>query len=648
MGRSIIKDGQFDFYGEVSWANFLDWIIVFCLGAILSLTALQLGGVMPETQLLLQPLYVALLFFHGLWVVVNKEHPGKLSLIPIMLVPFLVWVAASIILWSPTPWRGSYELSHYLSAFFFFWVAVNNVRNRSHLIVLLFFALAPVLAAIFIGYYQFFQKPEFIASAKLSYPVELNARYIGQATGIFADQGSLAAFMAFLLPCFLVMAFVRRMPVILRVFSSYIALLLIVGVTFTQIYWVLSLVFLAVVLVPWFCFKERASCYKLALLGLSIVLLVILGMHTFNPAFKRGLEQSMAADGEGVRLVVWQEALNIFSQNPVIGSGAGSFAYEVEHSDDFVFSLSPRSPHNSYLLILSSLGLVGASLLFLPLIYVVYRSLRYWREQPFGKEVRGRKRMPERKFLLSVALCGLLIFAGAAVFHFVSYVPALILYGALIFSIAVKMTFHPAIKLPEFRYSGLCYCLILGTLGATYWAHFSFVVESEGLESQASQRLEALAERGVSVSGRADLLDKVVALYEDALIANPENADAWIGLSMANCQMHYRDPSNFKNTGAVAMAAASRAYKICPGYWLASSQLGVAYALLGEKDKAHAALARAIKLAPNSSNAHYYYASFISHEDAFREKAAKHVNRALEINPENASARRLEQKLLIL
>lgn len=96
------------------------------------------------------------------------------------------------------------------------------------------------------------------------------------------------------------------------------------------------------------------------------------------------------------------------------------------------------------------------------------------------------------------------------------------------------------------------------------------------------------------------------------------------------------------------MAAASRAYKICPGYWLASSQLGVAYALLGEKDKAHAALARAIELAPNSSNAHYYYASFISHEDAFREKAAKHVNRALEINPENASARRLEQKLLIL
>lgn len=543
---------------------------------------------------------------------------------------------------------GGYELSNYLSAFIFFWVAVNNVRNRAHLIVLLFFALVPVLAAIFIGYYQFFQKPEYLAYVKLSYPIEMNARYIGKATGIFADQASLAAFMVFLLPCFMVLAFIRQMPVILRVFSFYIALLLVVGVTFTQIYWVLALILFAVAFVPWFCFQKPASRYKSALLGLSIVVLVILGMYSFNPMFKRGLEQSMAADGEGVRLVVWQEALNIFSQTPVIGSGVGSFAYMVEHSDEFHLSRSPQSPHNSYLLILSSLGLVGASLLFFPLIYAGYRCLRYWQEQPFGQEEVGRRRMPERKFILSVALSGVLIFAGASIFHFISFVPGLLLYGALMFSIAVKISFHRAVKLPQFRSSGLCYCLIAGTLGATYWAYFSRIIESEGLEYQASQGLQAVAKSGVSLSGRADLLDDVMALYEDALVVNPENADAWIGLSMARCQMHYRDPSNFKNTGTVAVSAALRAAEICPGYWLASSQLGVAYALLGEKDKASAALARAIELAPNSSNAHFYYASFLSHDDAFREKATEHVNRALDINPENASARRLEQKLLIL
>lgn len=648
MARAIIKDVKIDFYGEFTWANFLDWSIVFCLGAILTLTALQLGGVMPETQLLLMPLYIALLFFHGLHAIVDKQHPCMLSLIPVLLVPFLAWVAASIILWSPTPWRGSYELSYYLSAFFFFWVAVNNVRNRAHLLVLLFFAMMPVLASIFFGYYQFFQKPEFLVYAKLSYPVELNARYIGQATGIFADQASLAAFMVFILPCFMVMAFVRRMPVILRVLSFYIVLLLIVGVTFTQIYWVLALVLLAVVLVPCFCFKKSVTRYKLALLGVSIVVLVILGMYAFNPVFKRGLEQSMAADGVGVRLVVWQEALKIFTQNPVLGSGAGSFAYAVEHSEEFVLSRAPQLPHNSYLLFLSSLGGVGASLLFLPLIYVVYRCLRYWHEQPFASEERGHRRMHERKFLLSIALCGVLIFSGAAVFHFISEVPALLLYGVLLLSIAVKITFHQAIKLPEFKFARLCYFLIIVTLGSTYWAHFSRVVESEGLESQASQCLEALAESEVSITGRADLLDEVLALYEDALIANPENVDAWIGLSMANCQKHYWDPSNFKNTGTVAVEAAMRAIKICPDYWLASSQLGVAYALLGEKEQARLALTRAIELAPNSSNAHYYYASFISHEDGSRDEATEHVSRALEINPENASARRLEQKLLIL
>jgi tetratricopeptide (TPR) repeat protein len=55
-----------------------------------------------------------------------------------------------------------------------------------------------------------------------------------------------------------------------------------------------------------------------------------------------------------------------------------------------------------------------------------------------------------------------------------------------------------------------------------------------------------------------------------------------------------------------------------------------------------------LELAPNNSNAHYYYAAFLSLNKEQREQALISVRMALDINPQNTAARRLQQKLLIL
>ena len=184
--------------------------------------------------------------------------------------------------------------------------------------------------------------------------------------------------------------------------------------------------------------------------------------------------------------------------------------------------------------------------------------------------------------------------------------------------------------------------------GATFWLNTTLRIESQALELQARQRLEQLVDQRIAISGDAQLIEDVIRIYEDAVISDPGNADAWIGMSMAICQLHFRNPSAFMHTGARAVAAALRAYELYPEYWLASAQLGVSLALSGEHDAAGEALSRALDLAPNSSNAHYYYASFLSNAASTREQAVEHVERALEINPHNAAARRLQQKLLIL
>lgn len=649
MPSLIDKAGNsIDYFGKLSLANFFDWLVTLCLGGILVLTALQMGGVRPETQLMLQPLFILLMALHGLSFAASINEERKLNFVPILFIPFLLWALASALFWTPTPWRGSYELSYFLGAFLFGWVVVNSVRTRAHLWVLIILAILPLAQGIFIGYYQFFQDPLRLAGAALSYPVELNDQYRGQATGLFADPGSFAVLLIILLPCFIIAAFVPRLPKILRVLSFYLALILVVGITLTQTYWAAASVVVLMVVVPFFCFERKKKRYLFSLLGVGAASAVFISMYLFNPLFERGLARAFTPQGGGIRLVLWEEALNILAQNPMFGSGAGSYSYMVERSEELALAELPLTPHNDFLLVLSGYGIVGACFLFLPMVYAFYRSLCQWLKEPFRMKGRSNHLMSSHKFFLSLSICSIVAVTVCASFHFIIYVPALLLFAALWFSILVKSSFRRSLYLPGFRFSGTLYFLLCTVVGATFWSHSSLSLESQGLELQARQRLESLVEKGISVSGNSRLVDQVIELYEDALVADPGNADAWIGLSMTVCQLHYRDPASFESTGARAVEAAARAYEISPEYWLASSQLGVALALAGEIEAAGLALKRAVELAPNSSNAHYYYAAFLGGEASMREEAIQRVRRALKIDPDNSAARRLEQKLLIL
>lgn len=649
MPPSAKRDNNsIDYYGELSWANLLDWMATFCLGGILALTALQLGGVRPDTQLLLQPLYVLLLVLHGLSFALSRGDERTLNGFPFLYVPFLLWALLSLFFWTPTFWRGTHELSYFFSAFFFGWVAVNNVRTREHLWTLIVISIVPLAYGIFIGYYQFFQDPMRIAEARLSYPVVLSAQYRGEATGLFADSGSFAALLLMALPCFTIASFVPRLPIILRVLCFYLALIFVVGITLTQTYWAVVMVVVQMFLVPWFCFESKQRRFLFSSLSVGAAFIVVILMYMFNPLFERGLAMAITTEGEGIRLLLWEEVATILAKSPVVGSGAGSFSYTVEHSADLTLSRLPLTPHNDLLHVFSNYGLIGGCLVLLPLILVLWRGFSQWLKEPFKLKTRLSHIMTTQKFLLSLSICGVFAVLLCSAFHFLLYVPALLLYGVLLFAILVKVSCRRSISLPDFRFSGLLYLLVCSVAGAVFWAHFSVSTESQALELQAAQRLDRIVEKGISISGDNALVDKVIALYEDAIVADSGNADAWIGLSMAFCQLHYRDPANYEETGAKAIRAARRAYEIVPGYWLASAQLGVAHALSGERDEAGKLLQRAVEMAPNSSNAHYYYAAFLGGEAANREKAIQQVQRALEINPNNSAARRLERKLLIL
>jgi O-antigen ligase len=573
-----------------------------------------------------------------------------LSHVPVFFIPFVAWVCVNVAWVSPTAWRGWYELIYVLEAVIFLWVLVNNVRTRAHLWALITIALSPAACAIFIGFYQFFQNPSKLAPALSEYGLMLSPEFLGQATGSFADPSSFAAFLLILLPALLIAGLVPRLPTILRILCLYIAVMFVAGIFFTQLLWPLALLLIVLMILPWVCFLRVSRRVWGSLFGLFFVVVVVLPQIAFSPQFQERAALAITEEGEAVRRVLWQEALDMTSEAPLLGAGGGSFSAEFEQSDAVSLQKRPTTPHNDYLLILSEYGIIGGVLFLLPSLFVVWWALRQWRAEPARvklKDVKGTI-MPPTKFFLSVGLAGVLSFALCLFCTFVFYAPALTLYGVLFLAILIKSSFTRRLRIPSGGWMRLGYFCLSLVLAFEFYSISAPRIQAQATELHARQRLDQIVEQRVHVSGNTALLDEVIELYQAAALLDPDNADVWIGLSAAQCQLFFRNPANYEAIGTLATDYAEQAVGLSETYWMGWAQLGIAQGLSGNVAEAEAALARALELAPNNSNAHYYWAAYVSHFKERRPEAIASVRRALEINPNHAAARRLQQKLLIL
>ncbi|MEM8868037.1 MAG: O-antigen ligase family protein, partial [Verrucomicrobiota bacterium] len=551
---------------------------------------------------------------------------------------------------SPTPWLGWIEWIGVTQAFIFFWVLSNNVRTRAHLWTLIVMAISSSANAIFISFYQFFQNPNKMADPRTDYGLRLSESFSGQATGSFADPHSHAVFLLVLLPCFVIAGSVPRLPKILRVLCIYISVIFVASLFFTQIIWPLLVLSVVTVLVCWFAFQKVKRRLAFITFGLIAITVVSILLFVFSPPYKRSFENAMTFKGEGVRVVLAQEAARIFSESPLLGAGAGSFEQKFEQSPNESLSLSPLSPHNDYMLIAANYGLIGILLAFCPAAYGLIRAYQAWRNEPFKVKLKGRKgtTMPPQRFFLSVGISGVIVFGLCSAFSFTWYVPALIFLGAFFFGMTTKSAFSRTLVFPQSIFISLAYALIAIAFAVVFFYVAAPKLDSYAKTLRAEQRLAHVLEQRVHISGNARLLDDIILLFEEAVALDPQNADAWLGLSASTCQLYYRDPANGIKIGDQAITHAESALTITEDYWQAWAQLGITQGLNGDLEAMEVSLRKALELAPNSSNANFYWAAFLSTSADNTEVAIEYVERALAINPENAAARRLQQKLLIL
>lgn len=642
--------GTIDYFGRLSWGNLLDWLITLCLGSILVVFARSLGGVRPETHLALLPVFAALIVLHGLWLAVNDEKPRRLSHVPLLFLPLLLWIALSIEWLSPTPWRGWLEWIFALEVFIFVWVLANNVRTRAHLWVLLLMAIAPAAQAVFIGFSQFFQDPTTIADAMTRYPLRLAPEFEGHATGTFADPNSFAVYLLMLLPVFFVAGAVPRLPKVLRFLSFYICAMLAAAIIFTKLLWPIVPLTLLLCLLPWLCFEGRVRRIAFTFGALALMLGLTALAFTFFPWFREGITALQANFGSIARLPLWADAWQLFLASPLFGNGGGSFAATYAQTEGLFEGKLPDTPYNDYLFVLGQFGLIGAVLFVGPVLLLLARAFRIFRNEPFKVKLKERDGwiMPPRRFFTSVGLLGSLGFGICLFFTTTFNIVALTLYGALFLMILGKSTTSRRLPLPVRRLPRM---VLVGLSILAAWGFYAFSqprLEAEGLELMARQQLDHIVDRGVHVSGNPALLNRVLTLFYEAGRLDPDNGDVWIGYSAALCQLHYRTPGHFRGIGEAASVVAERGTRVGPDYWRTWAQLGVARALAGDAVEAERYLKRALEMAPNSSNANYYYAAFLRHFPDRLEEARETVDLALQLNPDNRAARELQQKLRIL
>lgn len=118
---------------------------------------------------------------------------------------------------------------------------------------------------------------------------------------------------------------------------------------------------------------------KAALLGVFLLLTCIaayglwVGLGTVTARFEQ-VHQTGYLQMEG-RVATWTDTLRLIRDYPLTGTGLGTFGLAFRHYQTFMVNFFFDHAHNDYLEFASDTGLLGAVLIFMPILYLLIRMI---------------------------------------------------------------------------------------------------------------------------------------------------------------------------------------------------------------------------------------------------------------------------------
>ena len=252
-----------------------------------------------------------------------------------------------------------------------YFVSAKGFISKDYRNFLLVFLMIFALFQASFGIWQFFSKSDFI------FHWERPEVYNGRGSGTFVCPNHLAGFLEMCLGLIAARAaMVRResksaeRSVIVKVFTIYVALMLLMGllVTLSRAGWVSAAIGMAA-LASFGGWKGR---HAMARLGFVLVIGVcaVGAMWGVEP-IRNYLLKSLVFGGSsgqialgdptiGGRTMMWDGTLNLIQDNPLFGTGLGSWQWVYQKYKDYRILSFPEYTHNDYLNLTADYGLIGA------------------------------------------------------------------------------------------------------------------------------------------------------------------------------------------------------------------------------------------------------------------------------------------------
>jgi len=360
--------------------------MVVTMALFLFTTVSFLGGVNP----LLSALPIALLLVLCLvWVVKNaqdQKHGWSWTPMDGAIGGFLVYSVARY-LTSPINYDARNELILIVCCGLTYFISAKEFSTKEHRKLFLLLLMGFALFQAGFGIWQSITKSDFI------FHWERPELYNGRGSGTFVCPNHLAGFLEMSLGLIVARAAIVRREsnsversVIIKFCIVYIAIMVAIGIltTLSRAGWASVLVGMSV-LVAFGSWKWRQAAARLGIVS-GVLVCMTVALWSLEPV-RNYLLKSLALEGGnqpialndptlGGRTMMWTGTLNIIQENPVFGTGLGSWQWMYQKHKDYRILSFPNYTHNDYLNLASDYGLIGVILMIFVFICFFKQAVR--------------------------------------------------------------------------------------------------------------------------------------------------------------------------------------------------------------------------------------------------------------------------------
>jgi O-antigen ligase len=610
-----------------------EWVLVVGLAATLAWTTLCLGGYLASTMLFASR---AVWGLSCLGAILLLLRPRALDWRAAVTLPFLLFALGSVLALAPAPWLAWREWLLWFQSALVFALALHFVRTKAQIWVLVGTLLGLVAVGSAMAVYQRFGDPTWMMLGRVQ-----AEQFWTRSAGMFGIPNSLAGLIGLALPFCLVLLGSRRVSVTGKVALGWLAALLLVALVLTGSRggWIGT--GCALVLWPVLTARTTRGAWTGGLAVAAALGVSLAAVYAASPAARERIDPFLEGKFEGSRPVIWKVGLQLWQEAPLLGTGAGSYNVHFDRLRPVGFRNEPDWTHNDYLNTLSDYGAVGFVLWCgagALLLGGAWAGIRRTRRRTSGPPTSGFEGWRPRFGLW----LGLVAFAVHLAVDFHTKIPALAWWFAVLLAIVLRADGPRPLRPAPGRV-----LLALGLaplLAGIAWsaARGDRLYRSEALRFDERRRIDKIA------GGEGTLpavLPRALARFEESVNIDPENGDAWGDLAYGTVLASHLLGSNLAAVGRRAETAARRALALCSvsaEFW---SHLGVALDLQARQDAAEPAFRQAVELAPNNPEFHYMLAHHLAARPGRRDEAMAAVATCLALDPSNAQAKSLRDRL---